>query len=332
MMRQDTPIRREQARFRESIVPHLPLAYPARIVTKSEHLRQIGIGVVLAAALVAPAHSSPQADGSLQLQSRVLGEGTPVVLLGGGLLGADGWGQVPQALARTRRVFNLQSLAVQYGLEDRALPTDYSIRTEVEALRRTLDANGLVEVDLIGMSHGGVVALVYALGDPRRVRTLTLIEPPAFWVLPNHGRDDKGAREMQALVSSLRGGPIQEEHVERFRCLLGDCEGGRSPRQLPQWPQWVRYRHSLRGLYTVGDYNDDPARLRGLTMPALIVTGAQTVSFHREMNEALLRTLPHAEALELRAGHNSPAADPDHFVAEWQQFAQRSNLPRGPRP
>ena len=100
---------------------------------------------------------------------------------------------------------------------------------------------------------------------------------------------------MQALVSSLRGRPVQEEHVERFRCLLGDCADGRSPRQLPQWPQWVKYRNSLRGLYTVGDYNDDPARLRALTILALIVTGAQTVSFHRAMNEALLRTLPHAE-------------------------------------
>ena len=212
------------------------------------------------------------------------------------------------------------------GLEDRALPTGYSIRTEVDALHRTLESQGLADVDIIGMSHGGVIAIVYGLDDPRRVRTLTLIEPPAFWMLPNHGRDDKGAREMQELVSSLRGGPVGEEHVERFRCLLGDCAGGRSARQLPQWPQWVKYRNSLRGLYSVGDYNDDPARLRGLTMPALIVSGAQTVAFHRSMNEALLRTLPHAEALELGAGHNSPAADPDHFVAEWQKFQERANL------
>jgi pimeloyl-ACP methyl ester carboxylesterase len=288
----------------------------------------MGIGLVMAAVVVASARSSSQADGPLQLQTRVLGQGTAVVLLGGGLLGADGWGQVPQVLARTRRVFNLQSLAVQYGLEDRALPSGYSIRTEVDALRRTLESKGLADVDIIGMSHGGVIAIVYGLDDPRRVRTLTLIEPPAFWMLRNHGRDDKGAREMQELVSSLRGGSVGEEHVERFRCLLGDCAGGRSARQLPQWPQWVKYRNSLRGLYAVGDYNDDPARLRRLTMPALIVTGAQTVAFHRAMNEALLRTLPHAEALELGAGHNSPAADPGHFVAEWQKFQERANLAR----
>ena len=62
---------------------------------------------------------------------------------------------------------------------------------------------------------------------------------------------------MQALVSSLRGRTIEEQHVEQFRCLLDDCAEGRSPRQGPQWSQWVRYRQSLRGLYTVGDDDDD---------------------------------------------------------------------------
>jgi pimeloyl-ACP methyl ester carboxylesterase len=292
--------------------------------------RAVLLSVAMVALVVARAGGSSQGDVPLRLQARVLGDGLPVVLLGGGLLGADGWGDVPRVLAKTRRVVNCQSLAVQYGLENRSLPPSYSIHTEVDALRRTLDAMRVNDADIIGMSHGGVVALVFALANPERVRTLTLIEPPAFWMLPNHGNDDPGARDMQALVGSLRDREVAEEHVERFRCLLGDCAGGRSPRQLPQWPQWVKYRNSLRGLYTVGAYDDDPARLRTLTMPALIVTGAQTVSFHRAMNAALLRTLPRAEALELGAGHNSPAADPEHFVSEWLKFEQRATA--GGRP
>jgi pimeloyl-ACP methyl ester carboxylesterase len=131
---------------------------------------------------------------------------------------------------------------------------------------------------------------------------------------------------MQALLRSLHGRTIEEEHLEQFRCLLGDCMGGRSPRLLSQWPQWVKYRNSLR-LYTVGDYDDDPARLRRLPVPALIVTGAQTVAFHRKINETLLQALPRAEALELGAGHNSPTANPVHFVEEWQQFQKRSGQP-----
>ncbi len=124
-------------------------------------------------------------------------------------------------MAKTRRVINLQSLAVQYGLEDRALPEGYSIGSEVRALHNTLNAMGVTEADVIGMSHGGVIAIVFALGNRDRVRTLTLIEPPAFWLLPNHGRDTDGAREMQALVSSLRRRTIEQQHVEQFRSTLG---------------------------------------------------------------------------------------------------------------
>jgi hypothetical protein len=57
----------------------------------------------------------------------------------------------------------------------------------------------------------------------------------------------------------------------------------------------VKYRNSLRGLHTIGDYNDDPARLRGLTVFTLVVNGANTVPFHRAINAALMHLLPRAE-------------------------------------
>ena len=285
--------------------------------------RAIGVGLAITVAMWV-AHGAAQTDAALRLQARVLGEGEPVVLLGGGLLGADAWGNVLPLLAKSRRVINLQSIAVQYGLEGTPLPRGYSMQTEVDALRTTLDTMRVARADIVGMSHGGVTALIFAAAEPSRVRTLTLVEPPAFWVLPNHGRDDDGARDMQAFIGSLRNQPIAEADVERFRCLLGECTRGRSPRQAPQWPQWMKYRNSLRALYTIGDYDDDPARLRGLNMPVLVVTGADTIAFHRRINEILLQTLPRATALELTAGHNSPASAPDSFVAEWQKFQQKA--------
>jgi pimeloyl-ACP methyl ester carboxylesterase len=268
------------------------------------------------------------ANAPLQLQTRVLGSGNPVILLGGGLLGADGWGGVPPLLAKTHRVINAQSLAVEYGLEGKTLPVSYELQTEVDALRASLDSTHVAVADIIGMSHGGVTGLLFALQNPGRVRTLTLIEPPAFWVLPNHGYDDAGARAMQEFVSSLRDMTITEAHVERFRCLLGDCAGGRSPRHVPQWNQWVQYRNSLRSLYTIADYKDDPSRLRTLLIPTLVVNGAETVAFHRAINAVLVRTLPRAEAFELTGGHNSPASAPDYFVSEWQKFQDRTTVGR----
>lgn len=283
------------------------------------------IGVLLVGGMAATAVQSPSIE--VRAQARVLGSGSAVVLLGGGLLGADGWGGVPAVLARTHRIVNVQSLAVQYGLENRPLPAGYSLMTEVAALRAALDSLAVERADVIGMSHGGVTALLFALGNPQRVRTLTLVEPPAFWVLPNHGNDDSGARAMQQFVSSLRGETIGEEHVERFRCLLGDCAAGRSPRQALQWGQWVKYRNSLRALYTNCDYDDDPAKLRTLSVPTLVINGASTVPFHRSINDALLRALPNGRSFELAGGHNSPASSPEYFVEAWQSF-QLQNAPR----
>jgi len=288
--------------------------------------------LILTAAARTGTQNGSTANAPLQLQTRVLGSGNPVILLGGGLLGADGWGGVPSLLAKTHRVINAQSLAVQYGLDGKPLPVSYELRTEVDALRASLDSTQVDVADIIGMSHGGVIGLVFALENPRRVRTLTLIEPPAFWVLPNHGYDDAGARQMQEFVSSLRHTTITEAHVERFRCLLGDCASGRSVRQAPQWNQWVQYRNSLRGLHTIGEYKDDPSRLRALVIPTLVVNGAETVAFHRAINAVLIRTLPRAEAFELTGGHNSPAAAPDYFVAEWLKFQERTTTRRRQNP
>lgn len=197
----------------------------------------------------------PTANAPFQLQTRVLGSGNPVVLLGGGLLGADGWGGVPSCLAKTHRVINAQSLAVEYGLDGKPLPVNYELQTEVNALRASLDSTHVDVADIIGMSPGGVTGLLFALENPRRVRTLTLIEPPAFWVLPNHGYDDAGAREMQEFLGSLRHTTITEAHVERFRCLLGDCgwtiatpsAAMESVGAIPQLTSWLVYDRRIQG-------------------------------------------------------------------------------------
>jgi pimeloyl-ACP methyl ester carboxylesterase len=184
------------------------------------------VGVLTLTAGPAAAQNPSIATAPLRLESTVLGSGGAIVLLGGGLLGADGWGGVPSLVSKTHRVINAQSLVVRYGLENGPLPAGYSLHTEVAALRALLDSMQIEVADIIGMSHGGVTALVFALENVGRVRTLTLVEPPAFWVLSNHGFDDAGAREMQGFLSSLQNATITDSHVERFRCLLGDCVAG----------------------------------------------------------------------------------------------------------
>jgi hypothetical protein len=59
--------------------------------------RQIAIlgALILTAAALAGAQNPSTANASSHVQTTILGSGSPIVLLGGGLLGADGWGGVP---------------------------------------------------------------------------------------------------------------------------------------------------------------------------------------------------------------------------------------------
>src|SRR5262249_58267077 len=100
------------------------------------------------------------------------------------------------------------------------LPPDYSIGTEVAAVDETLKRLGVrVPVDFVGHSLGALIALQFALEHPAKVRTLTLAEPPAFWIVPKKElRDTPDMRAMYELLITL------------------------GPKVEPTDDQWIRFR------------------------------------------------------------------------------------------
>lgn len=286
--------------------------------------RRIVNALAAAAVMAAGSAVAIVAQAAPAMQVRSIGQGDPVALVGGGVLGADGWGALPARLAETRRVLLLQNLAVQAGLDDKPLPAGYSIRMESQAMARALDAAGVQMADIIGSSHGGAIALDFALNTPARVRTLTLVEPTAFWMLPNHGKDSAGAAEMQRLIGSYKDRPVTEVDLEKFRCALGECVGGASPRTSPDWAAAVAHRNALRGLYAFAEHDDNPSRLTALEMPVMLVAGTDTVAFHREINDAIGKLVPKSTILELLGGHNAAVQNAGQFAAAWTAFIKNA--------
>lgn len=72
---------------------------------------------------------------------------------------------------------------------------------------------------LVGHSYGGVVAIYLAALRPGAVRSLTLIEPPAFWLAP----DDAQTAAMAAENRDLCEHPPADlrEALDRFFALVG---------------------------------------------------------------------------------------------------------------
>ena len=280
---------------------------------------------VLAARYGDAAQRQAPAASPVQLQALIEGRGSPLVMLGGGTVGAAEFAPHAHTLAEDHRVIRLETINVERAHTGEALPRGYSVRTESAAMARALDRLQIdAPIDLVGHSFGALVALDYALDHPHRIHTLTLAEPPAFWIVPAAElRDSPQMKSMVELARELRpDGVPTDDQLARFRCALGTCADPPSPNDAAR-PDWERRRAALRGLSTVAEHTDDSERLKTFRRPVLIMTGAQTVSFHRRIDDLLASYLPKAERVELPGGHSAPASAPDTFIAELEAFLLR---------
>jgi pimeloyl-ACP methyl ester carboxylesterase len=234
----------------------------------------------------------------------------------GGLTGWASWEPHVEPLSGSRKVVRLQLLNVQYGLENRGLPDNYSVKTESDALFNTLIDLGLEgPADVAAWSFGALISLDYALDHVERIRTLTLIEPPALWLLRTLGTPDAAVRHHESVVRTLHG-DISEEQLELFLSTVGICPPGKSPRELPQWPSWMTHRQSLRNSHAVVDHTDDPRRLRALKRPVLLVRGTGSAGYFHQIIDLLSAELPNARVTEMPAGHAPHIVSRDRFLRE----------------
>ncbi len=110
-----------------------------------------------------------------RMHALVAGEGLPLVLVHGLLGAACCWVPSMRGLARARRVYAVDALGM--GRSERVPALDGSLRASAGRLRAWMDREGLGQVDLLGTSHGGAVAMYFAAMFPGRVRSLVLHAP-----------------------------------------------------------------------------------------------------------------------------------------------------------
>jgi pimeloyl-ACP methyl ester carboxylesterase len=212
---------------------------------------------------------------------------------------------------------------VQYGLEDRLLPANYSVKTEVNALAATLDSLAFTSpVDFVAWSYGAFTALQYALDHPDRIRTLTVIEPPAIWVLRETGRFDNEMKQTANFFLKFHG-DITEDMLADFLLHAGLVPPGQSARNLLQWNNWVQFRQSLRSNPSTVTYNDSVQRLKRFQPPVLLIKGTGSVRWLHNVIDGLLQNIPNTRVSEFPGGHAPHLVSREKFLLELENFQKQ---------
>lgn len=145
----------------------------------------------------------------------------PFVLLPGGLTGWQSWLPLVPALSKKRRVVRIQLIANAEGLAGRTGDPTFDIEVERESIAATLDLIQTKEMHLIGWSNGGRAALDFALAFPDQIRTLTMIEPAAWWLVG----EEQSARAFAQFLADCAGRECGDEEVRRFLIGAGVAGG-----------------------------------------------------------------------------------------------------------
>lgn len=265
-------------------------------------------------------HNSIQAHHKIK-KVLIEGKGTPILMLNGGTADMSVFAPHSRELSKTYKVIRMEQFNVQYASDSLNLPKNYSVQTESEAIKFTLDSLNIHEpIILIGHSYGGLIALDFALNHPKRIRSLVLIEPPVFSLAAAKKVSPEGMNKMQELLKQFTPqAEITLNMVRQFRCDLINCDTF-DIYQHPLWTTWVKQKNRLRGLSVTGEYKINFKKLHQFRKPVLIVTGTQTVPFHKRMNELLTNEFFSAKTASIRGGHTAINTNPNDFIESLLKF------------
>ena len=250
------------------------------------------------------------------LVNEVTGEGEPLVLVPGGLTGWVSWAPLANVLSARHRTVRVQPIHNELGSAGERGDAGYTAAIERESLLMTMDALGIETADFAGWSGGGRALIEFALAHPERVRTLTLVEPAAYWILDDLGETDPQVARLNQFLHALAGQDVSEDDVAEFLELAGLAPSKEQVREHPGWPRWVPHRMALSWSSRQADRPDrDIAELAGIRCPVLLVRGSATTDWLKRVVAVLDERLPDTRVLELPGDHACHLENPDAFLA-----------------
>ena len=264
----------------------------------------------------------------LEVHYKTSGRGEPAfILLHGFGASVFSWREVMDPLAEIGTVVAFDRPA--FGLTERPLSWEednnpYTPEAQVALLVGLMDDLGIDEAVLMGNSAGGTVAVNAALTHPDRIAALVLVDAAIYsgggapsWIRPllhTPQMDRIGpllARQLQA-----RGDAFLEGAWHDPGKITPEVRAGyREPLRAENWDR------ALWELTKVSRELNLGQELGRLTMPALVISGAEDTVVPVEQSIRLARELPQAELVVIpECGHVPHEECPGPFLDAVRDF------------
>ena len=216
------------------------------------------------------------------------GNGPPLLLLHGN--GEDGTYFVHQ-IEEFSRDFTVYAIDTRgHGKSPRGT-APFTISQFADDLLAFMDQQGLPQADILGFSDGGNIALTFALRHPERVNRL---------ILNGANLDPKGVKPLVQLPIVL----------------------GYHFASLSKNPK-AKARAELLGLM-VNEPHIDPAELKKLTMPVLVIAGTKDMIEERH-TRLIAASLPNARLALILGDHFIASKAPAAFNRAVRQFLEEES-------
>jgi 3-oxoadipate enol-lactonase len=251
------------------------------------------------------------------------GEGSPLVMIHGGMLDRRMWDGQFEAFARSHR-------AIRYDVRAHGLSRADSVPfTDHDDLRRLMDSLHVSQAVIMGLSMGGQIALDFTLTNPERVRGLVLVGPG----MPGWDFDsDEFATYIEEMTAAIETEDFATV-IEVFTQWL--CDG---PHREPGQVDSVVRRRVLDMVAGSGQRWDlmnmvsglDPPtveRLDEIRVPTLAVVGSIDLAVVREIADHIVERIPGAQRVVIPdVAHMVNMEQPEVFndvVAEFLSELER---------
>lgn len=256
-------------------------------------------------------------------------DGTPVLLLNGGMMSHAAWGPVAQRLLDTDRYRTIGCDLRGQLLSPGEVPP--AIDGQVEEVVRLLDAFGLAEtpVHVLGTSFGGEIGLLLAATHPERVRSLAAVTVTDC-LTPEMRDAVEASRRRVAEVArggdrtELQDALLEEVHSESFRREHGGLLAA-ARRRMEHMPQtWFESLDAILASYAEVDLRPVLGDVR---CPVLVVIAADDRVMPPQRSRALAAALPPEASVEVaehpESGHALVVEQPGWLAERYLEFLSR---------